>query len=503
MYKVMIVDDEEPVLESFSYMVETSSDSFSVCGKARTGFEAISMAYNCSPDIVFMDIGMPGIDGLDTIKELQRNHPATLFILSTAYERFDIAKRAIPLKVFDYLVKPISRSRFLETLMKAKQHLDEQTEIAAARLDKARISADSMSWEERNFLLLISWKSLTKREWEKYKLLFSLESDQARVFVFRIEGPEAEALSGIHREIHRKISHKYQILSTEYLGSTLIFLPGDEETRRLQDFLDLVFTQVLPSNAQVQKGLGGQHSYEEFFRSCEEALRALRENDERDTGRHEDWEELGELRSAIARAASFEDIQEPFTSYYEKVFSSSPFPVAKSRIIAFFTLLLDDFYRSLGKKAARYILFDPAAEITPINARKDLDAWIWRSLRTLMEAEHQHMEKNLPAVLTRALYYIQGNYDRPLQLTDVADFCGVSSSYMSRLFTEQLSISFIDYLTSVRLKVAEELLLENRLPIKEIACSVGYQDPNYFSRIFRKQKGFSPSTYLQEHSDEK
>jgi two-component system response regulator YesN len=499
----MIVDDEEPVLESFSYMVESASDSFSVCGKARTGFEAISMAYNCSPDIVFMDIGMPGIDGLDTIKELQRNHPSTLFILSTAYERFDIAKRAIPLKVFDYLVKPISRSRFLETLMKAKQHLVEQTEIAAARLDKVRISADSRNWEERNFLLLISWKSLTEKEWQKYRMLFSLESDHARVLVFRIEGPDAEALSRIHMEIHRKISHKYQILSTEYLGNQLFFFPGEEETHRLESYLDLVFSQVLPSNARVQKGLGGQHSYEEFFRSCEEALRELKEKDQREAGRHEDWEELCELRNAIAKASSMEDIQEHFTSYYEKVFSSSPFPVAKSRIIAFFTLLLDDFYRSLGKQVARYILFDPAAEITPISDRKDLDAWAWRSLRTLMEAEHQHLEKNLPAVLTRALYYIQGNYDKPLQLTDVADFCGVSPGYMSRLFTEQLNISFIDYLTSVRLKVAEELLLENRLPIKEIACSVGYQDPNYFSRIFRKQKGFSPSTYLQERGDEK
>jgi len=503
MHKVMIVDDEDPVLESFSFMVESVSESFSVCGKARTGFEAISMAHNNSPDIVFMDIGMPGIDGLETINELQKNHPNTLFILSTAYERFDIAKKAIPLGVFDYLVKPISRKKFMETLLKAKQHLDEQEKLTVSRLDKARVSADSLVWEERNFLLLISWKSLTEEEWDQYKRLFSIEPDQGRIFVYRIEGPDPEALEKIYGDVSRKIRRKYQVISTEYLGKQLYFFPGEEESDRLLSFLDEVFTHTIPSTAMVRKGLGGRHSCDSFFRSCEEALHAFNDAAEGDVQRHNDWEELGELRCAIGKAESFEAVQPQFTGYYEKIFSSSPFPVAKSRIIGFFSLLLDDFYRSLGREAARYILFDPAGEITPLTSRRDLDAWVWRSLRTLVEAGHHHLEKNLPLVLNRALYYIQGNYDQPLQLTDVAAFCGISSCYLSRLFSEHLNISFIDYLTSVRLKVAEELLLENRLSIKEIACTVGYQDPNYFSRIFRKQKGFSPSAYLQEHVYEK
>lgn len=503
MHKVMIVDDEEPVLDSFSYMVESVSDSFSVCARARSGFEAISLAHNSSPDVVFMDIGMPGIDGLETINELQKNHPNALFILSTAYERFDIAKKAIPLGVFDYLVKPISRQKFLETLMKAKHHLDEQKELTVSRLEKARASADSLAWEERNFLLLTSWKSLSEDEWNHYKRLFSIEHNRGRILVYRVDGPDAEALPKIYGDVFRKISRKYQAVSTEYLGKQLLFFPGEEDSGRLLSFLEEVFTHTVPATATVRKGLGSQHSRESFFRSCEEALAAFSSEAEGDTQRHSDWEEMGELRCAIGKADSFDVIAPRFTFYYEKIFASSPFPVAKSRVIAFFSLLLDDFYRSLGREAARYILFDPAGEITPLTTRRELDAWTGRSLRTLVEAGHQYLEKNLPAVLSRALYFIQGNYDQPLQLTDVAGFCGISSCYLSRLFSEQLNISFIDYLTSIRLKVAEELLLENRLSIKEIACRVGYQDPNYFSRIFRKQRGFSPSTYIQEHYDEK
>ena len=126
MYNVMIVDDEEPVLDSFSYLVQKNSEYFSLCGKARSGYEAIEMVQNVHPDIIFMDIGMPGIDGLETIKELQGQYPEILYIISTAYERFDVAKRAVPLGVFEYLVKPISRDRFQETLEKARKFLNQK-----------------------------------------------------------------------------------------------------------------------------------------------------------------------------------------------------------------------------------------------------------------------------------------------------------------------------------------------------------------------------------------
>ncbi len=498
----MIVDDEEPVLDSFSYMVENHSEGFRICCKARSGFEAISLAHQDTPDVVFMDIGMPGIDGLETIKELQQAYPDMLFILSTAYERFDLAKKAIPLGVFEYLVKPISRKRFLDTLSQVRRHLDEKRELAASRLNKVRDSINSKAWEEKNFLLLITWKKLGRAEWNRYRQLFSIESDRAAIFIVKYSGIEAAGAELVHQELIKQISLKYQLLSTTYLGKLLIFLPGEADECRLRNVLDSAAERVAPPGAAVQSGLGSFHSFDSFYRSCGEALKAFSEEEEGEGSGSEEWEILTDLRRSIAHSVSFEQVQPLLARCSEEVFRSSPFPVAKARMVALFTLLLDDLYRSLGGKKSPLTLFDPAVEIMSLSTKEEWDAWSGRALRSLVEAEHLVQEKELPALLGRAMYYIQGNYEKQLQLSDVSGFCGVSSGYLSRLFSDQLGISFVDYLTSIRMKVAEELLLENRLPIKEIAFAVGFQDPNYFSRIFRKQKGIAPSTYLQERMED-
>ncbi|WP_020612586.1 response regulator [Sediminispirochaeta bajacaliforniensis] len=501
MYKVLIVDDEEPVLNSFSYMVEHLADGFTVSGKAHSGFEAISSAHQNHPDLVFMDIGMPGIDGLETIKELQRSYPGMLFVLSTAYERFDLAKKAIPLGVFDYLVKPISRKKFLDTLEQARRHLDLERERNALRLDNVKGSMNSRVWEEKNFLLLATWKGLHRKEWDRYRQLFSIDSDLASMYLIKLTGVEVKERSRLHEEIVRQISLKYQQLSTDYLGKLLVFLPGDLETERLLSVLDTIVKRSVPQEVRVTTGLGNPHPFDSFFRSCGEALQYVSEDDE-EQGVGEDWEVVFELRRQISRAHGLDDVYPSFFRYSENVFRSSPFHVAKARMVAFFTLLLDDLVRSLGGDQPPAFPFEPARDIMALSTKEEWDAWAGRALRAVIEAENPCRERQLPSVLARAVYYIQGNYEKPLQLSDVASFCSVSPSYLSRLFSEHLEASFIDYLTSVRMRVAEELLLENRLPIKEIAYAVGYQDPNYFSRIFRKQKGIPPTSFLQEQKDD-
>jgi two-component system, response regulator YesN len=497
----MIVDDEDPVLDSYSYMVRSRSDQFEVCALARTGFEAISLAHSKVPDLVFMDIGMPGIDGLDTIKELQRSYPSMLFVLSTAYERFDVAKKAIPLGVFDYLVKPISRKKFLETLEKAGHHLDEKRDIEASRLEGAKLSADSRAWEEKNFLLMATWKSLSEYEWEEYKRLFSIQADQAAFFLVGLSGMDADGISHLRKEICRAIACRYQLLSTEYLGKLLLFIPGEEDGGKLRLFLEGVIRRTVPENCSVRTGLGSFHPRDTFFRSCGEALRSFVEEEETEGG-SEEREALKKLRRAISRGNSFETIHSICAGYSEHLFSTTPFTIAKARMVALFSLLLDDLYRTLGADDFSHQLFDPAVEITALTSRQEWDAWSGRALRILVETENRLQEKRLPAVLGKAIYYIQGNYDKPLQLSDLAAFCTVSQGYLSRLFTEHLHLPFIDYLTSVRMKAAEELLLENVLSVKEIAHAVGYQDPNYFSRIFRRTRGIAPTSYFQERIDD-
>jgi two-component system response regulator YesN len=164
MYRVLIVDDEEPVLESYEFMLKTRED-FVPAGKARTGVEALKFIYENEPDLVFMDINIPGLDGLEVITEVRKKYPAMVFILSTAYERFDLAQRAIPLGVFAYLVKPVSKKTFYTTL------------------DDVRLTLKNRSTEQESgtdedpgklFLQKTIWKEISPADWAEYREQFSL-----------------------------------------------------------------------------------------------------------------------------------------------------------------------------------------------------------------------------------------------------------------------------------------------------------------------------------------
>ena len=218
MYSVLIVDDEEPVLDSFSYLIESALDDFEVGGTARSGSEAIRIARDRRPDVVLMDIAMPGIDGIDTIRELQREYPDSLYILSTAYERFDLAQRAIPLRVFAYLVKPVSKKRFMETLFRAKDELDAARERLNERLEEAERGRQALDQEIRDFMLLITWKPFDLSQWSRYRHLFQLSGDYGLVAAVQLDHPE------LYPEIAQRIERRYRTLWCENQGRMLLFI---------------------------------------------------------------------------------------------------------------------------------------------------------------------------------------------------------------------------------------------------------------------------------------
>ncbi len=500
MYSILIVDDEEPVLESYTFMIGSREDQFSLAGTARSGSEALSVAQRSRPDIVIMDIAMPGLDGLDTIKELQKAFPETLYILSTAYERFDLAQRAIPLGVFAYMVKPVSRKRFLETLQDAASHLDQRQEGLSRRLEEVMTSAETLRREEENFLLLTTWQSLEENEWQRYRRLFRFSSDLGRIMFLEVETADRQERSGYYPGVIQVIQRRYRCLATEYLGRLLIYLPATEDVQQLERYLPGALKDVLPRDTPWRSGTGSCRPYHELYLSCAEALAAfpLHSGEQEVHQRHR---EVKELRRNVARAGTFDQGYAPCAAYWNGVFHENPFPVARARMVALFTLLIDDLLVRSGEAALLSLGGDPAVEIASLHSRHEWDAWAGRMLRMIIDAGNAG-RKELPVPLLRAVDHIRGHYTEPLQLSRIAELAGVSPGYLSRLFPEHLDATFNDYLNSIRLDRAEELLIENRLSVKEIARATGYQDPNYFSRIFKKFKGQSPSAYHGRSTDD-
>jgi two-component system response regulator YesN len=488
-YSVLIVDDEEPVLDSFSYLIESALDDFQVGGTARSGSEAIRIARDSRPDVVLMDIAMPGIDGIDTIRELQHEYPDSLYIVSTAYERFDLAQRAIPLRVFAYLVKPVSKKRFMETLFRAKDELDAERERLNQRLEEAERGRQALDQEIRDFMLLLTWKPLDLSQWSRYRHLFQLSGDHGLVAAVQLDHPE------LYRELAQRIERRYRTLWSENQGRMLLFVSESVSPSVVDASIREHARDVAGPAARCAVSVGSRRRYDELYLSCDEALKAMPAPAGSETQLRSFRERVRRLSKTVATARGVSDAASAYDALSDEVFKDWTFHLARNRIAVAFDHLLHDHDARLGRPDSSLSVADPVQDLIYFETRKEVDAWAQRILRRLVEEQLNDADSNRPAVLREALQYIAAHYAEPLQLTGVAEVCSVSAGYLSRLFSQHLDLSFNDYLNSVRLERARLALEEGKLSIKEIAYSVGYRDPNYFSRIFKKFTGSSPSEF--------
>ncbi|MDR1950395.1 MAG: helix-turn-helix domain-containing protein [Spirochaetaceae bacterium] len=481
MYRILAVDDEEPVLDSFEFMLKNAAD-FELAGKARSGYEALRLIYELEPDIVFMDINIPGMDGLGVIAEVYRKYPAMVFILSTAYERFDLAQRAIPLGVFAYLVKPVSKKTFFSTLDTVREHLETRSQAALPAGPGTEVET------ERLFLRKTIWKELGDTAWERWRRRLKLPSDKGIVCLLDLDEQGEARAAGIGE----KLSLKYRCLFDARQNQGLFFISGDIDRETLEDRFTAILGETFPAGAG-HYGIGGLYRGGELYRSCDEALQELQ-----DKRNQSDVQLRERLRIVLLRRklglADPEEVRKLFTLLRTDIFACHDFTLAKAKMVSIFMFLIDDINGAYsdGEEPPP---FAAAEEIMGLRDAEEWEAWVTGAFEKLLSQAGLVRSGKFPVPLVKAIAFIHEHLTEGVQLSSAADAARVSPAYLSRLFSEHLKTNFIDYVTELRIEKAEKLIRENRMNIKEIAYAVGYQDPNYFSKIFRKLRGLSPTMY--------
>ena len=128
MYKIMLADDEGIVIDSLKFIIEKEFGDICIIEYAKTGRSVIELAESFRPDIAIMDIQMPGINGIDAMKEIRQTNSSTVFIVMSAYDKFDYAKEAIKLGVLEYITKPMEKTKIITALQKAMEMIDREKE---------------------------------------------------------------------------------------------------------------------------------------------------------------------------------------------------------------------------------------------------------------------------------------------------------------------------------------------------------------------------------------
>lgn len=474
MYTVLIADDEEPVLDSYQFMLEQMPD-FQLAGKARSGDEAFSLMYSLKPDIAIFDISMPGLDGIEVIEKTHDAFKNTVFILSTAYERFDLARRAIPLGVFAYILKPVTKKVFMQTLLNAQESIE-----------KREVTPEKRQEKKNEFLQKTIWQQMTPQKADEFRSLFGFDSQRFSLAL-------ADIPQSVRSEFIKRLSYRHRFAYTSYLSYLeLLFCLDSDDVSSIANDMESYAEQILPAGEPFATVCGPSVTVEHLNDSASEALAVITKPQEGEVLVLQKM--AAEIRNAFRNGTEASALKQQVAKLWRQSISSEGFENARCRMAGLFAILVDDVSGGWSNRAGEPVPVDVASGLGVIKTGDQFLAWSVAAVDTLCNLAVSDAGKNIPQQLEKALGFIQEHFAEPIRLSSVSETIGVSDSYLSRLFTEYLHTGFSDYVTTVRINKAKGMLGGN-LSIREVAFTCGFQDANYFIRQFRKQTGMTPGQY--------
>lgn len=525
MYRILVADDEGIMLEAFKNVISSTFGDSCIVETAKTGRAVTEIAETFHPDIVFMDIHMPGINGIQAMREIRKFNTAALFYVVSAYDKFDYAKEAIDLGVERYLTKPISKAKIIAAVEEATAKVDTKRNQRSNLLRIQEKLETVIPVVENSFVgSLLFQQEMQVADY--YQQLLDIEEKQGYVMIIQFgqsyENGRLVSPVGMNVKAQDFYAELRDIVKSSFscaVGSIMsnripIVVPCALSENPYEERIDLVeqarslITRLEDRiEAKFRVGIGRVREMQEMERSYREALRAL--------------------NGSKSRVIHIEDLSQ--NGVYDEEF---PVEMEKNifryleegkekeciqEINVFFDWMVAhyaDDMNNIRLKTLEYIIwgekkaFEAGAINYGFSYRRDyLDAamactgyeelrkWFLDKMVNACRAIRDQKEDQSNSAAKKAMLYIQENYNKDISLDDVSGIVNISPYYFSKIFKEETGENFIEYVTKVRIEKAKEFLAQPDISIKEAGIRSGYTDPNYFSRIFKKQTDMTPSEY--------
>ncbi|MDD2978561.1 MAG: response regulator [Hespellia sp.] len=529
MIKVMICDDEGIVRQSLRFIMDKAFGTECQVEEAKSGRGAIELAQSFRPDIAFMDIQMPGINGIDAMKEMKNENPNMLFIVLTAYDRFGYAKEAIDLGVMEYLTKPIGKDKVVEVMRRAISVIEEQRNKKSHDLEIQEKLETVIPMIENGYIYNIV---IQDEGYEDigYENLLGIRKKQG--FIAVIEFGEDRRDGSLTNPVGANVKMQrcyteFREIVKEFNSHAIIGAPMSNKiiscvtTGRTELEYDERVKVIEGTRAMVRKleqrlelkfkvGIGSVKPLALINESYQEAVTAIRQSIGKVTHIKDlpvgcDYDETypSEVEEMIfdALVKGKTDVVtqqcETFMGWMEK---RTPVLDNNVRLKTMeFVLRAEELaYRHGGMTYKFESRNGFLEEVLDCSNYEELSTWfLTKMTRACMNIRSKQKEKTL-GVVEKAKQYVTEHFSEELSLDEISREVNVSPYYFSKLFKEETGINYIEYVTNTRMEQAKILLQNSENSIKYVCVTVGYSDPNYFSRLFKKWAGQTPSEYREE-----
>lgn len=521
MYSVFLVDDEPIVLEGIRTTIDWETSGFTFAGEATDGEIALSMINEIKPDILITDIKMPFMDGIELAAAIKKTQPWIKIIILSGHDEFDYAKKAISIGIEDYILKPFTSEEILSSLNKAATQIDAERK---QRSDISRMQSELKSSEhliQKEFLSglvhgNIDMSSLMQKSQE---LGLDLLSRYYKILISRIESSTKNIQN---RDMVCSLINSY----TSSWQNTICFFEQkkylicickgsdskelEENIYQIADSIEHIVMQNPDCTAITAIGKTVEH------------LASIPES-------FEDAQKIIELNkgSNITQIINSDDISQDESSLLQFKENDPMVERLKYAVKNDISIIIEESLTLIKNNPgqfqfiASYLLADLIFAVSKLvenlggNMQEIKPEFLQRNFIDSAVQNETLFSQKLEAILSFALEYrdskITGKYgdvilkakkyidehysNQNTTLTTVAEEVCLSPNHFSTIFSQECKITFIEYLTNVRIENAKRLMKQTDMKGYDIAYECGFSDPHYFSYIFKKNTGLSPREF--------
>ncbi|MFD0715847.1 response regulator [Paenibacillus sp. GCM10027626] len=507
MYSVMLVDDEAVLRNGMRNFIPWQELGFQVVAEAENGIKALERLSQGDIDVVFVDIKMPRMSGIDLLGELVKGEIGVIPIVLSGYENFEYARAAVKFNAAEYLLKPIDMDEVIALLRTIYDRLEQRTRQAEMQGTVRRQILEAM------LLKMAGGLAIASQDEEQDGFVRHFAGCRLRIAAAATEPGSGQR---VEKWLTTALGAEMTV-SVEKRGLGLllasVFTDHTHQAEIAGDELDPAVEAIVIgprvsaaewvkyANAAIHSGYLGRKL---FYAAGKVSLLSASLPNEQPVQLEPDMSLWAEIKDGIRRHDP-QRIRQPLSDLYFHLQASAAYDPDSIRRV--YGGLAKSAADELAASAGRLMIqqHTGSVELTGENERKQLTLIMLHrhTVKYLEDIAEQYAAAS--KVKTRRIVmeiqqYVNGHLAEPLMLADFADKYAMTQEYLSVLFKKEAGINFFAYLRDARMKRAMEIMKADcTIKVYELAQQVGYTDSRHFSKVFKEATGMTPKQYAESY----
>lgn len=496
--KILLVDDEMLLLDSMESMVDWKAHNLELVGKASNAQTALQICAEQHPHLVITDIKMCNMDGLELAKQLSLQFPDIRVIIMSAYDDFSYAQKAIELKVANYLLKlNTCKSEFLHAILKVRDELEFST------------SHDSFNEKNEEWFTCIKDVFLGKLDFSVlYKITTSILPPPNTYSAWIMAAACFDNGSWSVKEYFPMLSDTVQqlfpsALCIEHQNILYSFFPLKTSAQPYQHNVIRLKSQLSAQYTPCSIGVSAIVAEGQAHTAFTQAQTAAKYIFFSGKNTSVYWDNIKtekkhasfvpapyELFSSDIAVGNYPAINEKLTFFFHECQTNETY--TKKQILQLVEYVLLALVRHSYLRTNTTFI---NAEIDMLESLTTLEELKKNTFQILKELHKSCLYSNVSPIISHSIEFIMDHYTQPLSLREISDYVNVSPSYLSKLFKKETGENITWYIQSVKIQYAKQMLHDSSLNVVEIANKLGFDSASYFTYLFQKHEGCTPSEY--------